>query len=854
MTLQLMRTLALISVIFWVQACSDADLVKEQSSKTKIVETQLTTDKVDAADMKTQSFVIVNSKHVQPIYIDTQVDPLIEWAVLELVSDIAKITGKQLPVIKANKKIEKGIYIGQVSDLLIENSTLLNEQLSVELTGQWESFNITAKGEQLAIVGSDVRGTVYAIFDIAERLGISPWQWWADVAVLPQDHLTINLPLESVVQSPSVQYRGIFLNDEDWGLQPWAAKTFEPDVNDIGPKTYEKIFQLLLRLKANTIWPAMHPSTKAFYQIMGNQAMAQQYHIVVGTSHAEPMLRNNVDEWDKQILGQYNYIKNSETINEYWQQRVNQVKDARNKNMFTIGMRGVHDSHMEGVKSTAEGVNLLHSIFNTQREMLASTLNKPANTIAQVFIPYKEVLELYNNGLQVPEDVTLMWTDDNYGYIRRLSDENEQQRKGRSGVYYHLSYWGRPHDYLWLSTTQPALIWYEMSKAYANGADKIWIANVGDIKPSEYTMELFLDLAWDVNAITPETIKTHLIQWAAREFNPEIANEVSVVMNEYYRLAFIRKPEFMGWSQTEPTTQTQLTEFTTEEAKRRINAYTALVKQVDLLKHKVPTERFSAWFQLVEYPVKSAASMNDKYLYRQLASECSEQKCQQQYQTLALNAHQQISQLTETYNTQISNGKWQYMMSMKPRNLPVYQEPTFEMKAPDKKLNGNKTKKATYIQASQFSANSAFDKYQWQRIDSLGYSNQAVTLWPFKQHTFEQNKPWLEYEIEVFEAGDYLIEVRSLPTHANTFDDEITVYLDDVNIGKAQLNTKGRSQAWKTNVLRNSQIKTFPVAITEIGKHKLKIAVNQTGIVLDQLAVYLQNDKSAYEIPYSDVF
>ena len=313
-------------------------------------------------------------------------------------------------------------------------------------------------------------------------------------------------------------------------------------------------------------------------------------------------------------------------------------------------MRGVHDSHMEGVNSTEKAINLLHSIIRTQRNMLSNTFAREASQIPQVFIPYKEVLELYNNGLKVPDDVTIMWTDDNYGYIRRLSDKQEQMRTGGSGIYYHLSYWGRPHDYLWLSTTQPALIWYEMSKAYQNGAQKMWIANVGDIKPAEYNMELFLDLAWNVEAVNHDSIKNHLTQWASREFGEEIATDVSRVMNEYYRLAFIRKPEFMGWSQTEPTTDTQLTEFTDEEAQQRISAYAKLINIIKILKNKVPKSRQYAWFQLIEYPIKAAAHMNEKFLYRQLSEHCLLLDCKKSYQQLSaiisksLPSYQRVNQ------------------------------------------------------------------------------------------------------------------------------------------------------------------------------------------------------------------
>ena len=488
-----------------------------------------------------KSFTVSNQVEEIPIYVDKNVDDLILWAVNELATDIKSVTGKKPEIIKTTTiGSGKGIYIGQSTDLLFKSTNSKDF-----FSSNWETFSIKNQKKYLTIIGSDVRGTVYGVFELSKQLGISPWQWWADVHPEKKEKLHVNLPENGIIQSPSVQYRGVFLNDEDWGLQPWAAKNFEPETGDIGPKTYEKIFQLLLRLKANTIWPAMHPSTKGFFTIEGNKDVAEKYHILIGTSHAEPMLRNNVDEWDKKVYGAYNYFTNNYKIKEYWKARIDEVKNGNG--IFTLGMRGIHDSGMEGNASKEEKKEILETIIKDQRKILSNTIQKPIIDIPQVFIPYKEVLDVYNDGLSVPEDITLMWTDDNYGYIRRYSTKEEQIRNGGGGVYYHLSYWGRPHDYLWLSSTQPGLIWYEMTRAYQNGAKKMWIANVGDIKPLEYNMEFFLDLAWDINSIKENTIKDHLKKWASREFGNQISDDLSIIMNEYYRLALIRKPEFMGW-------------------------------------------------------------------------------------------------------------------------------------------------------------------------------------------------------------------------------------------------------------------------------------------------------------------
>ncbi|RVT79569.1 glycosyl hydrolase [Flavobacterium sufflavum] len=791
------------------------------------------------------SFLIADKNKVSTIYIDQNADQLVVWAVNELANDIQEITAQKPAIVKTQKsKGENGIYIGQINESVFKNYTKPN------LKGAWEKFSIDQDKNNLYIVGSDVRGTVYGIFETAERLGISPWKWWADVNNIKKETLVLNLPTGGITESPSVQFRGIFLNDEDWGLQPWAAKTFEKETKDIGPKTYEKIFQLLLRLKANTIWPAMHESTKAFFKIEGNKEMAQKYHILLGTSHAEPMLRNNVDEWKKETMGAFNYFTNSENINKYWQDRLNEVRDSKAEAVFTLGMRGVHDSQMEGAKNVEEAKNMVEKIIIKQREMLASTFKKPITSIPQVMIPYKEVLEQYNKGLKVPEDITLMWTDDNYGYIRRISNEKEQKRIGGGGIYYHLSYWGRPHDYLWLSSMQPGLIWSEMSKAYANGDKKMWIVNVGDIKPAEYDLEFFMDLAWDINSIKPDGINQHLKNWAAREFNDAVANDVSNVMSEYYRLAMLRKPEFMGWSQTEPTTQIKPSEFTTQEAKRRIELYDQLMNEVNRLSQSIPNERKDAWFQLVVYPVKSAAYINHKFLYWQLSLESKDQAEKEKFENLSKEGYHQIEELTRYYNNEMSNGKWANMMSMAPRKLPVFDAIKYDnpVKIEEKK-EANPTNESIAIQAKDFSASQGVKNYQWKAIEGFGYSNAAITLFPLKTSSFESEKPSVTYTFESNNTGEYEIEVRFIPTHANDSNHQATVTFDSNTNKTFKLNSYDRDATWKANVLRNAAIVTLPVKIENTGKHTIKIEVNQTGIVIDQLAVYPKGQKK-YEIPF----
>ena len=456
---------------------------------------------------------------------------------------------------------------------------------------------------KLVVAGSDSHGTAYGILEISRLLGVSPWEWWADVT--PEKKETFRLSSNfRELQSPSVEYRGIFINDEDWGLMPWSNKTYEPsDVKgEIGPRTNERIFELLLRLRANTYWPAMHECTLPFFLTKGNREAAKKYGIFMGASHCEPMACNAAGEWKIRGKGAYDYVNNSPAVYQFWEDRVKEV--AGQEILYTLGMRGVHDGKMQGAKTVEEQKAVLDRVFVDQRGLLEKYVNKDVTQVPQVFIPYKEVLDIYHAGLQVPEDVTLMWCDDNYGYIRHFPTAEERARKGGNGVYYHVSYWGRPHDHLWLSTMSPSLIYQQMKQAYDQGIQKMWILNVGDIKPAEYQIELFMDMAWNLDKVSSEGVTAHLKHWLERELGTSCAKAILPVMQEHYRLAHIRKPEFMGNTREEEKNPVYRVvkdlPWSEREINERLNAYSQLSETIEKAASKVPAGRQSAYFELVK--------------------------------------------------------------------------------------------------------------------------------------------------------------------------------------------------------------------------------------------------------------
>ncbi|CAN7363662.1 glycosyl hydrolase 115 family protein [Pseudoduganella sp. LjRoot289] len=591
--------------------------------------------------------------------------------------DVQAVSGVQaVTATRMEQCRRRCVVIGRFDSALVQR---IAKEEGIDLSalkGGWERYQRVvfdsrrgAARQIMLIAGSDTRGTVYGVIDLTREMGVSAWEWWADVH--PAQRKRIEVAAEAVTsRGPSVQYRGVFLNDEDWGLQPWAAK--RDPAKDIGPETYSRIFELLWRLKANIIWPAMHDSTKPFYQIPGNARMARDYAIVMGTSHAEPMMRNNVREWDKR-QGAFNFFTNRDALVSYWDQRVNEVKQF--ENIYSVGIRGVHDSAMEGADTVAKQLEGTAAVIDVQRQLLSAAQGKPAEHIPQALTLYKEVLDIYKAGLQVRDDITLVWPDDNYGYMHQLSTPQEARRGGGAGLYYHLSYWGRPHDYLWLGTTHPALIRDQLERATVTGTNKVWIANVGDIKPLEYLTQYFLDIAFDQKqlALSP---RQHLTQWLSAQFDAGRAEEIADILLGYYDLAWERRPEFMGFSQTEPTTVTRQTDYMQsggEEAEQRLAKYAALVRRAEAVHAALPAAQRDAYFQLVLYPVRASANLNARILKQDLAAQLARagRPAAERYARQAERAQRAIAEDTRTYN----QGKWQGMMDAAPRRLPVFEPP-----------------------------------------------------------------------------------------------------------------------------------------------------------------------------------
>ena len=625
------------------------------------------------------AFTLASPRQTAAILYDASDAAVVKRAAELFAADVEAVTGRRPQVTSATGETGPAVIVGTVGgSALIRRLSEAGKIDTAPLEGAWERYLIQTVAnplpgirKALVIAGSDRRGAAYGLFTLSELIGVSPWYWWADVPVKKHAALHVDAP-PTYSQTPSVRYRGIFLNDEDWGLTPWASQTFEPERGNIGPRTYAKVCELLLRLKANYLAPAMHLVSTSFNQIPENKLVADTFAIVMGSTHCEPLLLNTASEWDTQTMGPWNYDKNKEGINRVLTQRVRE--NSPYENVYTLALRGLHDGAMSTTLPMHEKVRMLQQALLDQRQILAENIDRPVETVPQAFTPYKEVLEIYSNGLELPDDVTIVWPDDNYGYMKRLSGVREQRRTGRSGVYYHVSYLGVPHSYLWFSTTPPSLMYEELRKAYDTTADRLWLLNCGDLKGSEMQVSLFLDMAWDIGRFTADNVVTYPARWLAGIFGEAYYDRLEAMTREHLRLAFPRKPEYMGWGyhwnrfdhNCEQLTDTDFSFTNYDEAQRRLEAYRKLGARAEALLHEIGDEARPAFYQLVYYPLRGAELMNrmtlggqrNRWYARQgrAATNAVRDEVQRCYDSLQV--------ITRGYNS-LLGGKWNHMMSMR---------------------------------------------------------------------------------------------------------------------------------------------------------------------------------------------
>ncbi len=611
------------------------------------------------------SFRLVHEGTAAMLYVDPNDYEGVARAAHDLQADIFHVSSCKALLNEDGKSLTGDvILIGTIGKSRIIDRLIRERKIDVsQIAGKWESTLIqmvshplpgVARG--LVIAGSDKRGTIYGIYDLSEQIGVSPWYWWADVPVEHKNALYVKAG-RWVQGEPAVKYRGIFLNDEAPSLSGWAKEKF----GGLNHQFYEKVFELLLRLKANFLWPAMWDN--AFNEDDPlNPKLADEYGIVMGTSHHEPMLRAQ-QEWKRHGEGPWDYTVNAKTLDAFWEEGI-----ERNKNYesaITLGMRGDGDMPM----AEKDDIALLEKIVADQREIIARHQTPTLASDPQVWALYKEVQGYYEKGMRVPDDIILLWCDDNWGNIRRLPTTDERKRSGGAGIYYHFDYVGGPRSYKWLNTNPIAKVWEQMNLASAYGANRIWIVNVGDLKPMEFPIEFFLNLARDPNRWGKDHLQEFTELWAEREFGSEYAAEIADIVSRYTQYNGRRKPELL-----EPDTFSQVNY---READRVYTEWKSLTERAERVYQQLPEDKRDAYFELVLYPTNASAIVNELYitagknhLYAAQGRVSANDLAAEARDLFAKDAA-----LSDEYNHRLAHGKWDHMMDQTHIGYTFWNEP-----------------------------------------------------------------------------------------------------------------------------------------------------------------------------------
>lgn len=635
-------------------------------------------------------FSLVGKKDKACVYYDAQDFEVVKTTAGLFANDVKEVSGQILGVATTKEAPQKNcIIVGTLGHNEWIDQMIAKKKLDVEtLKNRWESYLVQlvrnplpGVDKALVIVGSDRRGAAYGLLSVSRTIGVSPWYWWADAPIVKKDQLHLKVD-KYISKEPTVKYRGIFINDEDWGLYRWSKRNFEKEVGNFGPRTYAKICELLLRLQANYLCPAMHDASMAFHRIPENRVVADRFAIIMGSSHCEPLLFNTASEWKRDKMGEWDYINNKKGVDSVLNARVKEC--APFENVYTLALRGLHDRAMNASNDMGDRKDMLQEALMAQRQMLIDAIGKPGEEIPQAFTPYKEVLDVYDEGLELPDDVTIIWPDDNYGYMKRLSSPKEQKRSGRSGVYYHSSYLGKPHDHLWMNTVSPTLMYEELRKAYDATADRIWLLNAGDIKSCEFAVDYFLTMAFDIDAFNFERAANYRTEWLCGMLGDQYRNEYQDVVNSFYKLAFARKPEFMGWGYQwttdkhgrERNTDTDFSLTNYREVDNRLNEYRRIGSIVEKILNNMSDEKQKACFyQSLYYPVKGCELLNRMILdgQRNRWYSIQQRALTKELEKSAKACYDSLEIITNGYNS-LLGGKWNHVMTMKQGFAAAYFE------------------------------------------------------------------------------------------------------------------------------------------------------------------------------------
>lgn len=806
------------------------------------------------------------------IYVDSGEETLVKKAAEFLQKDIEKVTGNKLPIVNTiQQPFNNLIAVGSINRSAYIKELTAAKKIRQALAGRWEAYHLQtmrdpSRGIQnvLIIAGSDRRGTAYGVFEFSRQIGVSPWYWWADVPVLQKQKLLIRKGI-TLTDAPGVKYRGIFINDEAPALSNWSREKF----GGFNHHFYEKVFELMLRLKANYLWPAMWGNA-FYYDDSLNIKSADEYGIVIGTSHHEPLMRAH-EEWKYFGKGRKWHYDSTETgLKEYWR---GGMKRAWNEKIVSLGMRGDGDEPMSRETATT----LLERIVKDQRTIIEEVTSKPANATPQLWALYKEVQDYYEKGMRVPDDVTLLLCDDNWGNIRKLPRPGEKPRKGGYGIYYHFDYVGGPRNYKWLNTNPIPRVWEQMHLAWQYNARQIWIVNVGDIKPMEFPISFFLNYAWDPGKIGPADLQRYTEKWTAAQFGNKYAKDIAEIISKYAKYNGRRKPELLDAD--------TYSLYHYNEFEKVVNEYKSLLVKAEKINAQLPAEFRDAYFQLVLHPVKACANLYNLYYHTALNREA--------YNSRYASANRHADSVKQLFLDdslislqyhQLNKGKWNHMMSQTHIGYTYWQQPPVqkmpgvkyipadsvvaEVPIPDTaaaiymRIRALKDGKSRFyefnryvsIEAGHFTKLINSNGINWKVLPDHGRTGDGLTAFPVTSTAQKPggNAAHVQYEFYTYSQGDFQLNAYFSPTlnfqntenglqYGISIDDEkpqiISINSEDKNTGQG---------IWNKWVAENIIIKTSRHRITSPGKHTVKYWLVNPGVVLQKMVLDFGGVKRSY--------
>lgn len=616
------------------------------------------------------SFMLSAGGKSAPLYVSSTDYKGVIRAAHDLQKDITSVTHAEPAFFTDAKPARQAVIIGTIGKSTLIDALIKQHKLNVTgIAGKWETFILQSVDKPmpgvdkaLVIAGSDKRGTIFGIYDLSSQIGVSPWYWWADVPVKEQKSLYV-LPGRHTQGTPAVKYRGIFINDEAPAFSGWTKEKF----GGVNHEMYAHMFELILRMKGNYLWPAMWGNAFNDDDPL-NRATADEYGIVMGTSHHEPMDRAQ-QEWKRYGKGEWDYNKNGEVLRDFWRKGIQNMGNA--ETIVTVGMRGDGDMPMEAGTNIA----LLEKIVADQRKIITDVTGKKPEATPQMWALYKEVQDYYDKGMRAPDDVTLLLCDDNWGNIRKLPALNAKPRKGGYGIYYHFDYVGGPRNYKWLNTNPISKTWEQMHLAYEHNVRQVWIVNVGDLKPMEFPINFFLDYAWNPNQYPANQLQQYTRQWAQKQFGPQYATQIADILSKYTKYNGRRKPELLDQN---TYSLTNYHEFETVVAD-----YNKLEAEAEQLYKQIPASYKDAFFELVLHPVKACANLNEMY-YAAARNRWYAQQGRAATNDMAAKVTELFdkdAQISNQYNHELAGGKWDHMMDQTHIGYTYWQEPRAQ-KAP----------------------------------------------------------------------------------------------------------------------------------------------------------------------------